>query len=117
MRVRGRAGRREDNDLRFLLMNRGRRAQRGNPSIRACRARLRGKPFIASYVASHESDLNKSFNQTIHQDQPKTLDEPVEKKKKVEMNSGKYPPACQEEIIVLYDRQQTLKNIPKQMQR
>ena len=36
-------------------MNGGRRgnpsigAQRGNPSIRACRARLRGKPFIASY--------------------------------------------------------------------
>ena len=52
-------------------------------------------------VASHESDLNKTFNQRIPQDQPKTLDEPVEKKKKVEMNEEKYPPACQEEFIVL----------------
>ena len=109
MRGRGRARRREDNDLRFLLMNGGRSgnpsigvqrgnpsigARRGNPSIRACRARLIGKPF----VASHELDLNKSFNQRIHQDQPKTLQEPVEKKKKVEMNEEKYPPACQEEM-------------------
>ena len=110
MRGRGRAGRREDNDL----MNGGRRrgnpsigAQRGNPSIRACRARWRGKPC----VASHEVHLNKSFNQRIHQDQP--LNEPVEKKKKFEMNEEKNSPADQKELIVLNDPQ---KNVKKHQQ-
>ena len=51
-------------------------------------------------VASHELDLTKSFNKRIPQDQPKTLHEPVEKKRKVEMNEEKYPPVGQEELIV-----------------
>ena len=70
MRGRGRAGRREDNDFRFLLMNGGRRdnasigfqggnpsigARRGNPSIRVRRARRRGFVKGLFFMASHLS--------------------------------------------------------------
>ena len=83
MRVRGRAGRREDNDLRFLLMN---GAQRGNPSIRPYHAKLRGNLHVAR---SYELDRNKSYNQRIHQGQPKKLYEPFETiLKAFELSSG-----------------------------
>ena len=61
-------------------------AQRGNPSIRPYHAKLRGNLHVAR---SYELDRNKSYNQRIHQGQPKKLQEPFETiLKTIELSSG-----------------------------
>ena len=56
------------------------------------------KRYIPS-IGARSGNFYKSYSERKHRDQPKTLDEPAEKRRKVEMNREKYQPTWQNKFL------------------
>ena len=50
-------------------------------------------------IGARSGNFYKSYSERKHRDQPKTLNEPAEKRRKIKMDRDKYQPTWQEEFL------------------